>query len=323
MRRPLLTVTALAATLVLAGCGDEAEPSATPTPTPTPSATAGDNYNAEPTAEDVAALEAVTVEGAVGAEPTVTFETPFDVSASVARIDVPGTGDVLETGQMLVVDFVVLDGASGDPIASTWEQQAPQTFALGDPTLPAAMNDVLADQQVGVRFLVGVPPAQAVDGQASAASIIVFEVVSTVPGRATGTAVEPPAGLPQVTLADDGTPSVEIGDAAEPTSLVAETLIRGEGPEVVVGDLLTVHYTGWLWDGTSFDSSWGGTPLQTVIGAGQVIPGWDQGLVGQTVGSQVLLVIPAELGYGEEGTGSIPGGATLVFVVDILAAGSA
>ena len=85
--------------------------------------------------------------------------------------------------------------------------------------------------------------------------------------------------------------------------------------------LYTTNHDKNTWDGTEFDSSWGGTPFQTTIGAGMVIAGWDQGLVGKTVGSQVLLVIPADLGYGAAGSGSIPGGATLVFVVDVLAAG--
>ena len=96
---------------------------------------------------------------------------------------------------------------------------------------------------------------------------------------------------------------------------------QGDGPAVEEGDTVTVHYTGWLWDGTQFDSSWDkGSPATFTLADGQLIDGWVQGLAGQTVGSQVLLVIPPELGYGADGNDTIPGGSTLVFVVDILAA---
>jgi len=90
---------------------------------------------------------------------------------------------------------------------------------------------------------------------------------------------------------------------------------------VETGQTITVHYTGVLWDtGEVFDSSWeSGSAASFPIGTGGVIAGWDKGLVGRTVGSQLLLVIPPADGYADAGSGStIPPGATLVFVVDIL-----
>ena len=91
---------------------------------------------------------------------------------------------------------------------------------------------------------------------------------------------------------------------------------------VTAGQTVTVHYTGVIWaTGKQFDSSWDrGAPLDTVIGQGSVIAGWDEGLVGQTVGSQVLLVVPPDKGYGTAGQrrAGIKGTDTLVFVVDIL-----
>ena len=158
--------------------------------------------------------------------------------------------------------------------------------------------------------------------EAYPAIVMAMEVVAISPSRAEGEAVSPVEGLPVVTLADDGSPSIEVPDGTqEPGELVAQTLIRGAGPEVATGQVVAVQYTGWLWDGTVFDSSWGGgAPLTTQIGVGSVIMGWDEGLVGQTVGSQVLLVIPSDLAYGAEGSGQIPPDATLIFVVDILEA---
>jgi len=114
---------------------------------------------------------------------------------------------------------------------------------------------------------------------------------------------------------------VSFEGATESAELVAQPVIQGEGDLVEVGDSVTVHYTGWLWDGEQFDSSWDrGAPATFRLADGALIDGWVQGLAGQAVGSQVLLVVPSDLGYGDAGTGSIPGGATLVFVVDILAA---
>ena len=322
MRRPMLAA-ALAATLLLAACGDGAEPADTPSPTPTATATAGADAptgEAPPSLADVAALDAVAVEGAPGEAPSLTFTLPIEVSATVARVDTPGAGAAIEEGQLLRVHYMLLDGATGESVGSTWDLGTPQAFLLGDPSMPDAMNSVLAEQNVGVRFLLGVPGTPATDAaEATPWTLFVFEVVAALPGRATGTAVAPPAGLPQVTLAEDGTPSITVGDAAEPTALVAQTLIEGTGPVVEPGQVLTVHYSGWLWDGTPFDSSWeGGAPFQTTIGAGRVIAGWDQGLVGKPVGSQVLLAVPADLGYGDSGQGSIPPGASLIFVIDIL-----
>src|SRR5262249_34676961 len=118
--------------------------------------------------------------------------------------------------------------------------------------------------------------------------------------RATGDAVTPAAGLPTVALADNGKPTITIpSGATAPTSLVVQPLIKGTGPAVQKGQTISVHYTGVIWNtGKQFDSSWDrGTPLDVVIGAGNVIAGWDEGLVGQTVGSQVLLVIPPDKGY--------------------------
>jgi peptidylprolyl isomerase len=96
--------------------------------------------------------------------------------------------------------------------------------------------------------------------------------------------------------------------------------VIGTGSEVKAGDTVTVNYLGTLENGTKFDSSYDrNTPFTTQIGVGQVIKGWDEGIVGMKVGGKRKLIIPPDLGYGSQGAGgSIPPNSTLVFVVELL-----
>ena len=115
--------------------------------------------------------------------------------------------------------------------------------------------------------------------------------------------------------------------ATQPRGEFSQTDLRaGTGAAATTGSRVTVNYTGWLYDpaqaeskGRQFDSSVGRTPFSFTLGAGQVIRGWDQGVVGMRIGGLRRLVIPPELGYGSSGSGStIPPNATLVFDVELL-----
>ena len=103
--------------------------------------------------------------------------------------------------------------------------------------------------------------------------------------------------------------------------LQIEEIQVGSGPEATTGSTVDVHYTGWLTDGSKFDSSLDrGQPFSFALGGGMVIQGWDQGVVGMKVGGKRKLTIPPELGYGQRGAGGvIPPNATLVFEVELLA----
>jgi peptidylprolyl isomerase len=309
--RRTAAATLLAVSLLLvSACGSDS-----PDSDASPSASQAPSAGATASAEDVAALEAVTVTGEPGAEPTFEFEQPFTVSAPVARTVTPGAGETVAEGHLVEVNIAAVSGADGSTLGGTYGV-SPESYVAEAGSLPDALLAEVLGAQVGARLLYAEPG----DG---GSRLLAVEIMGTqaVPTRAEGTAVtDLPAGLPTVTLAEDGEPSIETVDGEPPAELVAQPLIQGAGPVVEAGQTLTVQYTGWLWDGTAFDSSWERGASAT-FPLGNVIPGWQQGLAGQAVGSQVLLVIPPDLGYGEQGSPpNIPGGSTLIFVVDILAA---
>lgn len=108
-------------------------------------------------------------------------------------------------------------------------------------------------------------------------------------------------------------------EVTTPSGLKYTDLQTGDGPEAKPGQNVNVHYTGWLENGTQFDSSVGRGPFSFPLGAGHVIRGWDEGVAGMKVGGKRRLTIPADLGYGPRGAGGvIPPNATLIFEVELL-----
>jgi peptidylprolyl isomerase len=309
---PLRTLIGLLATAVLAGCAS-ASSGAAALPTP------------------VTSLDAVKVTGDAGAQPAVNFGRPFTAAKTDRRILAAGTGQSVLEGQRVSVDYVGLNGTDGKVFDSSYGK-AQATFLVDPKKVIKGFADGLVGVPVGSRVLLAIPPADGygIQGQPAAGIgptdtlIFVIDVKSAnqVLTRATGTAVAPKKGLPTVKLAGNGKPTIKIPAGNPPAGLVVQPLITGKGPKVAAKQTITVHYTGVVWaGGKQFDSSWDkGAPAQFPIGAGQVIAGWDEGLVGKTVGSQVLLVVPPDKGYGAEGSpqAGIKGTDTLVFVVDIL-----
>jgi peptidylprolyl isomerase len=113
--------------------------------------------------------------------------------------------------------------------------------------------------------------------------------------------------------------ALEVGKTTTTGSGLKITLVaEAKNPGAQAGDIVWVHYTGKLADGTQFDSSVGRKPFKFTLGAGEVIKGWDEGVVGMKVGEKRTLVIPPELGYGPGGKGQIPANATLNFDVEMI-----
>jgi peptidylprolyl isomerase len=116
-------------------------------------------------------------------------------------------------------------------------------------------------------------------------------------------------------------PQIDFPGEVAPTDLVIEDLVLGDGAQAKAGDFISAHYVGVAHStGEEFDASWNrGVPLDFRLGVGQVIKGWDDGIVGMLVGGRRRLTIPAALAYGDRGAGgAIKPGETLIFVVDLV-----
>ncbi|MCG2802082.1 MAG: FKBP-type peptidyl-prolyl cis-trans isomerase [Cellulomonas sp.] len=260
--------------------------------------------------------------GDLGSEPTLTLPAkPFNVGGFATVLVKDGTGAAITSGQIVQMQEVAVSGVDGSVLGSTWTTSGAQTLTAGSNDTLGNFDEVLLSAHVGARILVAYPASTATSTSSAQTDVIAIDILDaySVPSRASGEAVTPAAGLPTVALSGTGEPTLTPVATPAPTTLVVQPLIKGSGAAVTAGQKVTVNYSGWLWDGTAFDSSWTkGTSASFTLDANSVIQGWVTGLVGQTVGSQVLLIIPPDQGYGDTAKGSIPAGSTLVFVVDIL-----
>ena len=336
MRRLSLLLVPL---LLLAGCGNSDDPDADPSSSPSAS-----------TPEPVRTGETPVVTGGFGEQPKIEIPTTRPGNQLVANVLDEGTGATLAADDVLVADYEAWvwhtpgetptpnpTGPSPAPdgsFDSTFGEGQPASFPLATTSLLQGMYDGLVGKKVGSRVLLVVPPEQGFGADGSSelgvgpddSIIFVFDLLDDFAGTAaadgTPTGITDPS-VPTVADGGDTGPTITIpAGVTPPTTLVTQVLLQGDGATVEAGQLLMVQYRGVLWkDGKEFDSSWSRSqPTSFSIGTGGVIPGWDHGLVGQKVGSRVLLVVPPDEGYGPEGneSGGIAGDDTLVFVIDIL-----
>jgi peptidylprolyl isomerase len=276
-------------------------------------------------------LAEVMVDGRLDGPPTVKVPIPISVTKTEKSVLATGTGPKAALGQRVTIDYVGYNGTDGKQFDSSYGVR-PTSFVLNSANNLEGLVDGLVGVPAGSRLLLAIPPGEGYGLKGSPAAgvgptdtivlVVDLRAVKEVLARATGTPVKPRPGLPTVTLNAKGVPKISVPRGPAPTTLAVQPLIVGKGPKVTRDQQITVQYTGVLWPGgKQFDTSWNRpTPASFQIGVGTVIAGWDRGLVGQTIGSQVLLVIPPDDGYGAEGKpdAGIKGTDTLVFVVDIL-----
>lgn len=291
------------------------------------STTAADSC-ARVTDTDPAVTDLVNVDGEFGAAPDVEVFTPFHVDELAWSDLSTGEGEPITTpAQMVVLDMVVVNGATGETVVSTsYDESLASVFSMDRwiQTLPG-LEDALQCAQEGERIVVALPAASInpqaatqIGLEADDSAVAVVDVRKVYLPKADGAdQFTDSNGLPSVVRAPDGRPGVVIPDSPAPTELSVQTLKRGNGPVVTGDQPVRVHYTGLVWDTREvFQTTWDTEPASLTLDA--VVPGFAAALEGQTVGSQVLVVIPPDQGYGDTAQGPIPAGSTLVFVIDIL-----
>jgi len=304
------------AALLLAGCSDQGSGGSATDGQPTTgneAVTSQPKASTQPDPEaDAAALATVKVTGPADKMPFFSVSQPISLTGEVAQVLDKGTGNPIQVGHAVAVHVASFDPQTDTITGSTYDE-GPELLLAQEGAMPQALLEAMLFTKAGGRILFGAP----VNGEAVLWS---FQILDSAPifQRAEGTAVTPEAGLPVITLAENGEPTMTPAKGDPPTKLVAQPLIEGDGDPVGPESWLVVHYRNWLWDGTEISSSWQ-TGRPDVVRLIDAIPGWQEGLAGHTIGSQVLLVVPPELAFGDQESERVPSGSTLVYVVDILA----
>lgn len=302
-------------------------PSASASATPSGSASA----SATPTraATTITNLDAVSVTGDPGKAPTVKADWPIKIAKTTSKVLNAGSGRTVDSTATVNVNYVGINARTGKSFDSSFSRGQATSFSLDQ--VVAGFKKGLAGKKVGDRVLIMMPGTDAYDSQGGASQvginkgdslIFVVEIKDASYKTAEGTAVTPPAGLPTVTMKNN-VPEVTIGSAKKPASLVTQPLIKGAGRKVTIKDTVQVKYRTWSWsDSELIEDGFDGNGVSGQMSG--VIEGWKKGLVGQTVGSRVMLIVPPDMAYPKgNATPMIAKGETLVYVIDILFADQA
>ena len=276
---------------------------------------------------------AIAVSGAFGTKPTVTIPKVNPPASLQVKHLISGHGTRVAKGELAIVDLTAYTwkGTATKKISELSTGQ-PEPLTVGSTI--SGLDKSLEGSRVGSRLVITIPPKDGFGSKGDSSLgvsgkdslLLVVDVLGSYQKTASAHGTHETVngtGLPTVGTASPGTaPAIHIPKTAPPTTLQVKTLIQGTGPVAKKGKLLVAQYEGMIWrTGKVFNSTWtSGAPTGFQIGTGQVIKGWDDGLVGKRIGSQVLLVVPPADGYGKTGSSSagIKGTDTLVFVVDIL-----
>jgi len=288
----------------ISACGGSGEE---PTPTPIPPTQAEIAAQNTPVAVQIA-TSAPAQGTPIKSNPGKTVTTASGLQYTELR---EGSGPKPQPGEVVSVHYTG-KLANGTKFDSSYDRGEPIKFALGTGQVIKGWDEGIALMNKGGQATLVIPPTLAY-GDKGAGGVI--------PPNATLTfdveLVDISPGAPSApTIVDESQYSTTV------EGIKFVDLVAGDGPAVTNGQLIEVNYTGWLQDGTKFDSSFdSGQPLTFNLGLGQVIAGWDLGLRDMKVGATRQLVIPAALAYGDKGAGGvIPPNANLVFEVELISA---
>ncbi|MFJ4978984.1 FKBP-type peptidyl-prolyl cis-trans isomerase [Streptomyces coeruleorubidus] len=331
MRRRSLLISVPAGLATLAACGDDKSDSSKASDSPSPSASAP---SAAPPPKIVdGPLPAVTAGTKFDEKPTIAKGSSEPSKQLAVKTLVAGSGKAIAENDFVVANYLGQVWNTAKVFDNSYDRKARLAIQLAQGQIIDGWRYALAGKKAGSRVEMAVPPTWGYGSQGNPQAgikgtdtlVFVVDVQDTFNAKSSAKGKEVPqdnADLPKVGTNTDGkAPSIEVPKSAAPKKLVAEYVLEGDGEEVAADNSVLVQYKGVLWDGgKEFDSSYANKQLVS-FSLQQVVKGWAQGLTGKKVGSRVLIVIPPELGYGDnppQGSG-IKKDSTLVFSVDILA----
>ena len=312
IRRPAALLLTLVLGSVLVACGDDS---------PEETSSGGGQT-----------LDSVTIEGEVGAAPEVTWGGELSADEVESKVVTEGDGDEIEEGDQVFAQIWLGNGTTQEQAYSTYDADAPQLLTVGSDTLSELFLEGIEGQTVGSRVAVAASAETAFGEQGNPqvgignkdTVLTVIDLLGTVADGPEGADQQAPGWAPSLVGDEESPTALDFSGTPKPTGkLQTGVLVKGEGDVVEKGQTIAVDYLGQVYGGKEpFDESYSSQATSFPIGVGQVVKGWDQALVGQTVGSRVMLAIPPALGYGKGGNeqAGIKGTDTLYFVVDILGA---
>lgn len=323
----LLALGVASSLLTLTACGGGDDPSsASASPSVASSAAPSSSASASATPSKIAAsdnLDAVKVSGTFGKEPKVTVKSPWAIDKTRTDVLEPSDGAVIKAGQTVEVNYYGVIGRTGKTFDDSFSRGKSVALPL-DQVVPGFKKGLVGQKQ-GSRVVIAMPGADGYDASGGSPEagievgdtlIFVVDVIAVQLEGPEGAAVAPKAGLP--TVSDGDTPKVTVPKTDAPSDLVIQPLIKGKGAKVAPSDTITFNYTWVRWsDNKVLEESYTTKPASYALSG--LLPGMQKGLVDQTVGSRVLLVIPPADGYPSgNATPKIDADETLVMVVDIL-----
>ncbi|WKX21963.1 FKBP-type peptidyl-prolyl cis-trans isomerase [Streptomyces sp. HUAS CX7] len=330
MRRRSLLIAVPAGLVTLAACGDDSGSSSDASASASPQASAS---SAPPPKIVDGPLPAITAGTKFGEKPTVAKGSGEPSKDLAVKTVVAGGGKAVAEGDFIAAHYLGQIWQSAKVFDNSYDRKTPLVIQLAQGSIIDGWRYALTGKKTGSRVEFSVPPTWGYGEQGNEQAgikgddtlVFVVDVQDTFNARSSAQGKKVPqddAALPEVGTNTDGkAPSIEVPKADAPKKLVAEYVLEGDGAEVGAQDSVLVQYKGVLWDGgKEFDSTYARKQL-TSFSLQQVVKGWSQGLTGKKVGSRVLIVVPPDLGYGDnppEGSG-IEKDSTLVFSVDILA----
>ncbi len=274
-------------------------------------------------AESGAATEEITVEGAFGEAPAVNFDFPLEVDKTQRAVVVEGEGEAVASGDVISTSLVMYNGTTGEEIPSgVAPGEAAELTVSNEAVLPGLVN-ALQCTTAGSRVVAVIPPGELWRDEGVASLnisgtdniVMVADVVEIVPPPAPLVTSEWTEDLPKLDL-DGDTPTVTLPQGEAPTDLQLAVLKEGDGAVVEATDTVTLDYQGTSWQTREvFDQSYDREPITHA--ANGFVPGFTAALVGQKVGAQLLVTIPAENAYGTDADAHPLGGQALVFLIEI------